>query len=80
MVQTGQPRFEKQALQFPHSLSHMTAHGDSDCLYDAGKTTLTAGALGLVISAMQNTVQKHNEGAKGVFTRTGGTIALFGMH
>lgn len=58
----------------------MTAHGDSDCLYDAGKTTLTAGALGLVISAMQNTVQKHNEGAKGVFTRTGGTIALFGMH
>ncbi|KAI8148779.1 Tim17/Tim22/Tim23/Pmp24 family-domain-containing protein [Fennellomyces sp. T-0311] len=55
----------------------MTAHENKDCLYEAGKTTLIAGSLGLVVSAMQNTVQKHKEGAKGVFTRTGGTIALF---
>lgn len=55
----------------------MTAD-NKDCLGDAGKTTLIAGGLGLVVSAMQNTVQKHTEGAKGVFTRTGGTIGLFG--
>ncbi|KAI9316812.1 Tim17/Tim22/Tim23/Pmp24 family-domain-containing protein [Dichotomocladium elegans] len=55
----------------------MTAHENNDCLYDAVKTTAIAGSLGLVISAMQNTVQKHTEGAKGVLTRTGGTVGLF---
>ncbi|CDH55075.1 hypothetical protein RO3G_06554 [Lichtheimia corymbifera JMRC:FSU:9682] len=55
----------------------MTANDNNDCLYNAGKTTVISGSLGLVVSAMQNTVQKHTEGAKGVFTRTGGTIALF---
>ncbi|KAI9275473.1 Tim17/Tim22/Tim23/Pmp24 family-domain-containing protein [Phascolomyces articulosus] len=55
----------------------MTAHDNKDCLYEAGKTTVIAGSLGLVVSAMQNTVQKHKEGAKGVFTRTGGTIGIF---
>lgn len=55
----------------------MTAD-NKDCLYDSGKTALIAGGLGFIVSAMQNTVQKHNEGAKGVLTRTGGTIGLFG--
>ncbi|KAI8369486.1 uncharacterized protein BYT42DRAFT_584629 [Radiomyces spectabilis] len=53
----------------------MTAQ--KDCIADAGKTAAISGGLGLVVSAMQNTVQKHTEGAKGVFTRTGGTIAFF---
>lgn len=68
-------------LEPPHSAHHkhaMTANDNNDCLYNAGKTTVISGSLGLVVSAMQNTVQKHTEGAKGVFTRTGGTIALFG--
>ncbi|ORY94727.1 Tim17/Tim22/Tim23/Pmp24 family-domain-containing protein [Syncephalastrum racemosum] len=55
----------------------MTASDNNDCLYDAGKMTAVSAGLGLVISAMQNTVQKHTEGAKGVFTRTGSTIGLF---
>ncbi|KAI8065741.1 hypothetical protein BC940DRAFT_303474 [Gongronella butleri] len=54
----------------------MTAD-NKDCLYDSGKTALIAGGLGFVVSAMQNTVQKHKQGAIGVATRTGGTVALF---
>ncbi|KAI9301275.1 Tim17/Tim22/Tim23/Pmp24 family-domain-containing protein [Cunninghamella echinulata] len=54
----------------------MTAD-NKDCVYDSGKTALISGGLGLIVSAMQNTVQKHNEGAKGVITRSGSTIGLF---
>lgn len=42
---------------------------------------MTSGAFsagaGLLVSAIQNSVQTHNKGALGVFTRTGSTIALF---
>ncbi|KAG2178906.1 hypothetical protein INT43_001753 [Umbelopsis isabellina] len=50
--------------------------GNKDCLVQAGKTTAVAGGAGLFVSAMQNTMAKHNEGAKGIFTRTGGTIGF----
>lgn len=33
--------------------------------------------MGTFVSAIQNSLHKHNEGARGVFTRTGGTIGLF---
>jgi len=33
--------------------------------------------VGTLVSAIQNSLHTHNEGAKGVFTRTGGTIGLF---
>ena len=39
----------------------------------------SAGA-GLFVSAIQNSVQSHNKGALGVFTRTGSTIALFSKY
>jgi hypothetical protein len=52
--------------------------GNKDCLVQAGKTTAVAGGAGLFISAIQNTMAKHSEGAKGVFTRTGGTIGFLG--
>jgi hypothetical protein len=39
---------------------------------------LTGGALGFIGSALQNAVQSHNYGWRGVFTRTGGTIWGFG--
>jgi hypothetical protein len=32
---------------------------------------------GLLVSSVQNSTQKHNRGAMGIFTRTGSTIALF---
>ncbi|KAL0084131.1 hypothetical protein J3Q64DRAFT_1809179 [Phycomyces blakesleeanus] len=53
----------------------MTAN--KDAIAEAGKTAAITGGLGLFVSAMQNTVQKHTEGAKGVFTRTGSTVAIF---
>ncbi|KAI8968269.1 hypothetical protein BDF20DRAFT_895315 [Mycotypha africana] len=48
-----------------------------DFLSEAGKAAAISGGVGFAVSAMQNTVQKHTTGAKGVFTRTGGTIAFF---
>lgn len=52
--------------------------GNKDCLAQAGKTTAVAGGAGLFVSAIQNTMGKHSEGAKGIFTRTGGTIGFLG--
>ncbi|PWN98026.1 hypothetical protein FA09DRAFT_330186 [Tilletiopsis washingtonensis] len=37
----------------------------------------TTGAAGVLISAVQNSLQTHRAGALGVVTRTGGTIAFF---
>lgn len=41
--------------------------------------TFNAGAagavVGLIVSAVQNSLQRHNAGAMGIFSRTGGTIA-----
>ncbi|KAI3625058.1 hypothetical protein CBS9595_000419 [Malassezia furfur] len=34
-------------------------------------------AVGLVVSAVQNSLQKHHSGAMGVFSRTGRTVAMF---
>ena len=44
------------------------------------KSTLVTGAAGALISSVQNTLTKQNVTAWGIFTRTGGTIAVFGMH
>ncbi|KAG8815006.1 hypothetical protein FRC17_000899 [Serendipita sp. 399] len=40
---------------------------------------LAGGSLGLVGSALQNAVQKHSHGWKGIFTRTGSTISGFAL-
>lgn len=37
-----------------------------------------AAVVGLFVSTLQNALGKHNYGAMGVFTRTGGTIGFFG--
>lgn len=50
-----------------------------DAISSTIKTTLMTGAVGLFASSVQNTLQKRNYGPWGVITRTGGTIALFGM-
>jgi len=38
---------------------------------------VTSAAAGLIVSAVQNSVSKHDKGAMGIFTRSGSTIALF---
>ena len=42
------------------------------------KSTLITGAAGALVSSVQNTLTKQNVTAWGIFTRTGGTIAVFG--
>lgn len=49
-----------------------------DAISSTIETTLLTGGIGFFASAVQNTLQKQNVGALGVFTKTGGTIALFG--
>lgn len=39
---------------------------------------LQAGIVGTLVSTVQNALGKHNTGAMGIFTRTGGTIGFFG--
>lgn len=39
---------------------------------------LQAAGVGAFVSAIQNALGKHNRGAAGFFTRTGGTIGFFG--
>jgi hypothetical protein len=50
-----------------------------DAVGAAIKATAITGGAGAFISTIQNTLAKQNVGAFGVFTRTGGTIAVFGM-
>ncbi|MCJ1296137.1 hypothetical protein MMC34_007702 [Xylographa carneopallida] len=40
-------------------------------------STLITGAAGALVSSVQNTLTKQNVTAWGIFTRTGGTIAVF---
>lgn len=47
-------------------------------LATAAKVTLTSAGVGLLVSAVQNALDKHDRGAMGIFTRTGGTISFFG--
>jgi len=37
----------------------------------------TSAFAGTLVSAVQNSIQSHKQGAMGIFTRTGSTIALF---
>ena len=61
----------------------MSSQDDSYHPQDAvGQTlpaTMIAGTAGLLASAVKNTLTKENVGPMGIFTRTGGHIALFGM-
>ncbi|OZJ07017.1 hypothetical protein BZG36_00010 [Bifiguratus adelaidae] len=52
------------------------AHQD-DCLGQLVKVGAISGAAGVFISAIQNALDTHREGARGVITRTGGTIGYF---
>jgi hypothetical protein len=51
-----------------------------DAVSEAIKATLITGGAGLMLSAVQNTLTKQNVSAWGVFTRTGGTIGVFGVY
>ncbi|EJD04070.1 uncharacterized protein FOMMEDRAFT_19377 [Fomitiporia mediterranea MF3/22] len=59
-------------------------NGDSLAFYEPKSTLkyasfvgLQAGIVGTLVSTVQNALGKHNKGAFGVFTRSGGTIGFF---
>ena len=54
------------------------AYHPKDAIGLAVESTLVLGAAGLTVSAIQNTLTKRNVSGWGVFTRTGGVIAIFG--
>ena len=49
-----------------------------DALGNMVSVTMIMGGAGLTLSAIQNALTRQNVGAWGVFTRTGGSIGLFG--
>lgn len=49
-----------------------------DAISAATKAAALTGAVGLVGSAVQNTLARRNVGALGVLTRSGGTVGIFG--
>ena len=55
------------------------AYMPKDAVGLAIESTLITGAAGLAISAIQNTLTKQNVSGWGVFTRSGGVIAIFGV-
>lgn len=60
------------------STTEENSYHPKDAIAAASKTTLLTGGIGLFASAVQNTLVKKNVGPWGVFTRTGGTIGIFG--
>jgi len=50
-----------------------------DAIGQGVKGSLIMGGVGSIMSGVQNSLAKQNIGALGVLTRTGGTIAIFGM-
>lgn len=50
-----------------------------DAVTLAVQSTFVVGGAGLFVSAIQNTLTKQNVSGWGVFTRTGGIIAVFGL-
>lgn len=57
---------------------HDEGYHPKDAVRSSITGALVSGGAGLFASAIQNSLQKQNVGAWGVFTRTGGTIATFG--
>lgn len=60
--------------------SHAEEHQyhPQDALTPAVKATTITGAAGIFAASCQATLNKHNIGLLGTFTRYGGTIAVFG--
>ncbi|CAG8493441.1 4495_t:CDS:2 [Ambispora gerdemannii] len=55
----------------------ITTYEEKDAVLETLKTGFIFTTIGLFFSAVQNTLDTHNHGALGVFTRTGSTITSF---
>lgn len=56
-----------------------TQYTPSATLGPAFNVGLTSAGVGLFISAIKNSLESHNKGAMGVFTRTGWIVGYFGQ-
>lgn len=56
-----------------------TPYYPKDAISESVRSAKFTGSAGLLLAAVQNTLARENVGAFGIFTRFGGTIALFGM-
>lgn len=65
--------------KIPGGTSQGDAYRPKDAIGATIRATTITGTAGLFVSAIQTTLTKQNVGAFSVFTRTGGTIAVFGV-
>lgn len=56
-----------------------TPYQPKDAIGGTIKATMITTGAGAFVSAIQNTLTKQNVGAMAIFSRTGSTIAVFGM-
>ncbi|CBX98059.1 hypothetical protein IAQ61_010163 [Plenodomus lingam] len=56
---------------------HSETFQPRDALHNTAITTLQTTAAGAILAGVQNTLRKENVGAMGIFTRSGGIIALY---
>jgi len=74
------PPFEKATMSDLEGTTPATpAFTAKSPIQEATRTGLQGAAIGLFFSAIQNALGNHSHGAMGVFTRTGGTIGVFGV-
>lgn len=71
---------EIKGVQLPDPGSPEVAYQPQDAIGNAIKNTIGVGTAGLFVAAVQSTVTKNNVGAFSVFTRFGGTTAMFGWY
>lgn len=67
-----------QDIQFPAAGPVQETYHPQDAIGTMLKDGLSVGGAGLFIAAVQNSIAKQNVGAFGVFSRFGGTTAMFG--
>ena len=62
----------------PKDEAEQGVYQPKDAVTLAIQATLIMGGVGFATSAIQNTLTRQNVSGWGVFTRTGGTIGIFG--
>lgn len=63
----------------PQEILEEGEYQPKDAIGATVKAAMITTAAGAFVSTIQNTLTRQNVGAMGIFTRTGSTIAVFGM-
>ncbi len=68
-----------KGVQFPEPADVEEAYQPQDAIGAGIRSSIAVGTAGLFFAAVQTSVAKQNIGGFGVFSRYGGSTALFGM-